>query len=94
MGAFGILAEVLSLVIDFRLFKEVGEEDIERNIRLLKKHDWFQDFLKDDAYRKLIINDQDVRRVIGTFKIKKLEQQYYLEKCHDRLDKVLAKKII
>ncbi|SET47402.1 hypothetical protein SAMN05216389_11237 [Oceanobacillus limi] len=93
MGGIGILLELLGAVVDLCLLKDVQEEDIERNINKLKQSTWFQDYLKHEPYRKLIVSDQDVRQRIGKFKTKKLDNFGYLEKCHVKLERVLRKKV-
>ncbi|MFD2043758.1 hypothetical protein ACFSTA_06660 [Ornithinibacillus salinisoli] len=93
MGGIGILFELLSVIVDLSLLKEVREEDIEKNINQLKKHSWFQDYLKNEQYRSLIFHDQEVRHTIGRLKTKKFEKFGYHEKCHEKLDKVIWKKL-
>lgn len=93
LGGIGILLELLGAVVDLCLLKDVQEEDIERNINKLKQSTWFQDYLKHEPYRKLIVSDQDVRQRIGKFKTKKLDNFGYLEKCHVKLERVLRKKV-
>ncbi|WP_077624225.1 hypothetical protein [Sediminibacillus massiliensis] len=93
MQAISILVELLGLIIDFQFMKEVTEKDIEKNIEQLKKYAWFQDYLKDDARRQLIVQNKDVRHKIGKFKTKKLERESYNARCHEKLEKVLSEKL-
>ena len=93
MQAIGIIVELLSLLIDFQLFKNVTQKDIERNIEQLKERSWFQYYLKNEKYRGLIQDDKDVRHLIGKFNTKKLgRDSSYHEKCHDKLERMLEKK--
>ncbi|SDM93148.1 hypothetical protein [Sediminibacillus halophilus] len=73
----------------FLPFLKVDEEDIGRNIKYLKRQQWFQNYLNDDNYRELIIHNNDVRQVIGKFKRNKLDKRTYQEKCQEKLHKVL-----
>lgn len=77
---------------DFFPFLKVNEEDIGRNLNHLKKHHWFQKYLNDEAYRKLIIHDKDVRKVIGKFDSNKLSRDSNQRKYQKRLQKVLMNK--
>lgn len=77
---------------DFLPLLKVNEEDIGRNLNHLKKHHWFQNYLKDNTYRKLIIHDKVVRKAIGKFNSNKLSKDSYQRKCQKRLQKVLTNK--
>jgi hypothetical protein len=74
-------------------FLKVNEEDIGRNLKHLRKYQWFQNYLNDEKYRELIIHNKDVRQAIGKFKSNKLEKDSYNMKCQKRLHKVLLKKL-
>ncbi|WP_240378006.1 hypothetical protein [Bacillus piscicola] len=74
-------------------FLKVDEEDIERNIKHLKRQQWFQNYLNDEKYRELIIHNKDVRLVIGKFKNNKLGRVSYQEKCQEKLHKTLLNNI-
>ena len=93
MQGLGILIELLGLVVDFQLFKEVTERDIEENIEKLKKYTWFQDFLKDDEYRELITYNKNVRHRIGRFNTKKLDKDFYNARCQEKLEKAILKEL-
>ncbi len=85
-----IILDLLNLAV-YIPFLRVDEEDIGRNIQQLKRHQWFQDYLNDEQYRKLIIYNKDVRQTIGKFKTSKLSRDAYNIKCQKRLSKVLLK---
>lgn len=75
--------------IPFR--SEVTGEDIVENIRHLKKHQWFKDYLNDETYKSLIISNKYVRKTIGKFNTNKLSKEGYLVKCEKKLNRVLNK---
>lgn len=70
----------------------VDEEDIGRNTKRLKKHQWFQDFLSNDKYKDLIVHDQDVRKVIGKFNDNRIEGKLFEGMYRRKLQSVLQKK--
>jgi hypothetical protein len=70
MDAVLDLKRSVSTVIFFS-FKDITEGDIENNLESLKHNEWFQDFLDDEKYNKLILNNTNVRRVIGSIDSKK-----------------------
>lgn len=88
----GIILDLLNLAV-YIPFLKVDEEDIGRNLKHLKKYQWFQNYLNDEKYRELIIHNKDVRQVIGKFKSDKLEKDSYNMKCQKRLHKMLLKKL-
>ncbi|MFC4025495.1 hypothetical protein ACFOUV_17060 [Oceanobacillus longus] len=77
----------------FLPFLKVDEEDIGRNIKHLKRQQWFQNYLNDEKYRGLIIHNRDVRQVIGNFKSSKLDRESYQERCQEKLHKILFNKL-
>ncbi|MFA9559500.1 hypothetical protein ACERII_19505 [Evansella sp. AB-rgal1] len=86
---------VLNLIsiISFSPFiTDVTEEQIGENIKLLKKHQWFQNYLSNEEYRRLIIKDKDVREVIGRFNNKKMDNDSYHTKFQKKLHNVLIKR--
>ncbi|SIS59614.1 hypothetical protein [Salimicrobium flavidum] len=91
MQGLGIIFELLALVVDHQFTKEVTEKDVENNIEKLKKYPWFQDYLKNEQYKDLIIHHKDVRHRIGKFKTEKLDHAHYNTKCHGKLEKVLER---
>ncbi|MBB4823243.1 hypothetical protein HNO89_000461 [Sporosarcina luteola] len=86
----GIILDLLNFAA-YIPFLRVDEQEIGRNIQQLKRHQWFQDFLNDEQYRKLIIHNKDVRQTIGKFKTSKLSKDAYNSKCQKKLSKVLLK---
>ncbi|MGP4076937.1 hypothetical protein [Halobacillus sp. K22] len=83
-----VLVDLLLLLVELTIFK-VQEEDIEENLRELKKRSWFQDYLADETKRQQIIHDQKDRRVIGRFSTKKLKKESYQAYCQRKLDRAL-----
>src|SRR5690625_7369662 len=77
---------------DFLPFLKVNEEDIGRNLNHLKKHQWFQKHLNNEADRELIIHDKGVREAIGKLNSNKLSRDSYQRKCQKRLHKILVKR--
>ncbi|MEZ2717817.1 hypothetical protein C2I17_07045 [Niallia circulans] len=86
----GILLDLLNLAV-YIPFLKVDEEDVCRNVKHLKKHQWFQNYLNVEEYRGLIIHDKDVRQCIGKFKSSKLHNHSYQNKCQEKLYKALLK---
>lgn len=86
------------LVIGINLFAFVplihrtSEEDIGRNIKQLKTHQWFQNLLSNEAYRELIIQDKDVRKTIGKFKTDKIDKKTFGNKYQNKLQSILYQK--
>ncbi|GAQ19774.1 keratin, type II cytoskeletal 2 oral-like [Oceanobacillus picturae] len=76
MDAVLDLIRSVSTVIFFS-FKDITEEDIENNLESLKHNEWFQDFLHDEKYNKLILNNTNVRRVIGS-----IDTNKHITLCH------------
>ncbi|ASF38820.1 hypothetical protein CEH05_06705 [Halobacillus halophilus] len=83
-----VLVDLIMLWLELTLLK-VSEEDIEGNLKELKKHTWFQDYLSDETKRQQIIHDAKVRRVIGRFSKRKLRKDSYQAYCKKKLDRAL-----
>jgi len=90
----GTLLELLGSIstIIFSFIKAATEEEIEENIKFLKEYHWFQNYLDYDTFNKLIIEHDDVRRVIGNANTNKMKTRprYYKKhkkKIHDVLRK-------
>ncbi|WP_163580552.1 hypothetical protein [Gracilibacillus saliphilus] len=81
---------MLSIITFSPLITEVTEMEIEKNIRELKKYQWFNNLLVDERYRSQIIHDKDVRETIGKFNVENLDSASYQKK----LQKMLRKKVI
>lgn len=88
-------ATVLILVNWFAivpLFSKVDEEDIGENIKHLKKHQWFQNILRNKEYQHLIIHDNDVRKIIGKFNSDRLNKDFFKNKYQKKIQSILLKK--
>lgn len=87
---------VLSLIrsvstIIFFSFKDITEDEIERNIEYLKQEQWFQQYLNDEKYKTLIIENVNVRKAIGRINTKKLSNIKYSEKQRRLIERELQK---
>ena len=90
MDAVLDLIRSISTMIFFS-FKDITEEDIEKNIEYLKHNMWFQDFLDDEKYNKLIVDNTDVRKVIGSIEAKKMSKPKYNKNQQKRIKRELEK---
>ncbi|RYG71963.1 hypothetical protein EU245_12120 [Lentibacillus lipolyticus] len=70
----------------------VDEDDIGKNIKRLKKYNWFQELLGDKDYKQLIIHDKDVRKVIGKFDDKKIDKKFFQNRYRKKLQNILQQK--
>ncbi|WP_042221658.1 hypothetical protein [Oceanobacillus manasiensis] len=92
MDAVLDLIRSVSTIIFFSL-KDITEEDVEKNLEYLKHNKWFQDFLDDEEYSKLILNNTDVRKVIGSIDTKKMSKPKYNKNQQKRLKRELEKQL-
>ncbi|GIP63171.1 hypothetical protein J32TS6_17260 [Virgibacillus pantothenticus] len=92
MANVWIFLDLLNIAV-YIPFLKVDEEDICKNIKILRRQSWFQNYLHDEQYQKLIVSNKHVRQVIGKFKIDKLHKQAYMIKCQNRLHKALLKEL-
>ncbi|QGQ45383.1 hypothetical protein [Metabacillus sediminilitoris] len=90
----GLFFELLGSIGTFLLpfLKEVSEEEIEKNITLLKRYQWFMTQLENEKHKNLIYNDIDVRYIIGKLNPKKMEKKSYNNKYQFKINKILQKK--
>ncbi len=90
----GTLYELLGSIgtLLFSFTKDVTEEEIEKNIKLLKEYKWFQNYLNDVKFENLIKEHKDVRYVIGKLNIEKMKNKAgYYKKYQKKIHKVLLK---
>lgn len=94
MKSLGALLELFGSIgtILFTLTKDVTEEEIEKNINFLKEYQWFQKYLDNGQPENLIMNDKDVRFVIGKLNSEKMKKNTYYKKQQKKIQKVLLKK--
>ena len=80
----GTLLELLGSIstIIFSFIKAATEEEIEENIKFLKEYQWFQNYLDDVTFNKLIKEHEDVRRVIGNINTNKMKTSARYYKKH------------
>jgi len=74
------------------LISKIDEEDIEKNIKQLKKHQWFQNLLSNEEYRYLIIHDNYVRKTIGKFNSDTFDKSFFKTRYQTKLQNILQKK--
>jgi hypothetical protein len=87
---------IFAFLVFIQLFpyrKIVTGEHVGENLKLLKKHQWFNDYLKDEKYKKLIVHNEHVRQTIGRFNTNKLGRESYLVKCKKKLNQVLTREL-
>ncbi|MBB5147288.1 hypothetical protein HNQ35_002506 [Cerasibacillus quisquiliarum] len=89
---FGAFFDVIEIFF-YYVLKKPDEEDMSKNIRMLKKYGWFQELLQDGRARELIIHDWQVRQVIGKMNHKKFDRPFYQYRYEQKLRKILIKKL-
>lgn len=87
-----ITRNFISIISFAPFWPDVTEEDIGKNMAILKKYEWFQKYLADDKFKKLIVYDSDVRNVIGEFNNNKIKRDSFHNKCEKKIRKVLLSK--
>ena len=91
----GTLLELLGSIstIIFSFIKAATEEEIEKNIKFLtEEYQWFQKYLDDVAFGKLIKEHEDVRRVIGNINTNKMKTNArYYKKQEKKIHGMLRK---
>jgi len=93
-----MVESILSLIrsistIIFFSFKDITNEEIEKNISFLKKKKWFQKFLDNKEYSRLIQNNTVVRKTIGSINLKKMVKPNYNKRQQKRLKRALEKQV-
>lgn len=88
-----IIRNFISIISFAPFWPDVTEEDIGKNLAVLKTYEWFQKYLVDDKFHKLIVYDKDVRDVIGEFNSNKIKRYSFHNKCEKKIRKVLLSKI-
>ena len=87
------LLDVQGFISLWGTWPEVSGEDINNNIRLLKKTHWFQTLLKNEKYRELIIHNNDVRYEIGDLNTDRLKRHIHHDRYRRKVQGLLEKKI-
>lgn len=92
----GLFFELLGSIGTFLLpfLKEVSEEEIEKNITLLKRYQWFMTHLENEKHKNLIYHDIDVRYIIGKLNPKKMEKKSYNNKYQFKINKILQSRLL
>ena len=87
----GALLELIGSIgtLFFSSMKDVTDEEIEKNIKFLNKYDWFQSYLDNEEYRKLINENEDVRFIIGKINIEKMKRNSYRNKYKKKIEVIL-----
>lgn len=83
---FGSIATLL-----FSSLKDITEEEIDKNIKILHKYQWFQEYLDNENYMKLIYENDDVRHIIGKLNIERMRKNFYQNKKRKKIYKALQK---
>lgn len=89
-----LLLDVFNLMLLSSLTGTYEEDDIQHNIEQLRKTEWFQQYLKQQPYRDLLIYDKDVRKVIGKLNDKKLAKNPQRQAYQRIITRALQRKII
>jgi len=87
---------IFAFLVFIQLFpfrKIVTGEHIGENLKKLKKHQWFKDYLNNEEYKNLIVHNENVRKTIGSFNTNKLGRESYLVKCKKKLNQVLVREL-
>lgn len=89
-----ILLDLLfNVILPFR--KHITEDEITKNIKSLKKTEWFPNYLDNYSYKQFIIHDREMRTAIGKFNAKKLNKNPNRKKYKRKIDRILqSKKVI
>ncbi|NEU29245.1 hypothetical protein GN156_00405 [bacterium LRH843] len=85
-----LLGSIGTLIISF--MKDISEEKIDKNIKFLKRYEWFQEYFGNEQYKKLITENDDVRYIIGKLNTDKMEKVSYQKKYKKKIAKLLLKK--
>lgn len=73
------------------LFKDITEEEIEKNIKYLKQEKWFQVYLLNEKHTELISHNTKVRNVIGSMNIEKMSKSTFNRRVQKRIERVINK---
>jgi len=88
-SVLSLLGNIATMI--FFSFKDITEEEIENNIKYLEQEKWFQAYLNNDKYNKLIANNTTIRKVIGSININKMSKPNYHKRQQIRVEKVINK---
>jgi len=89
-----ILLDLFHLMLLSSVAGTYNEDDIQHNMEQLRKTEWFQQYLKQQPYRDLLIFDEDVRKAIGKLPNKKLAKAPQRQAYQRVVTKALQQKII
>lgn len=89
----GILIELIGSIgtLIFSSMKDVTEEEINKNIEFLKQYKWFQAYIDNVQYNKLINENDKVRQLIGKINIEKMWRNSYQNKYRKKLELMVQK---
>lgn len=87
------ILDFLAVVTLSGVWPEVSGEDIDENIRLLKKNHWFQKLLYNEAYRKLITHNEGVRDEIGDLSTGRLKRNVHKDRYRKKVQRILEKSL-
>ncbi|MER2109248.1 MAG: hypothetical protein ABS949_20190 [Solibacillus sp.] len=86
------ILDLLNLAVYLPFFKP-DEEDISRNLRTLKKYEWFKKYYENEQYAQLIIHNKNVRKMLGSLNTKRIANPKYQSFYKKKIDKVLRKQL-
>ena len=89
----GLLIELIGSIgtLIFSSMKDVTEEEINKNIEFLKQYKWFQAYIDNVQYKKLINENDKVRQLIGKINIEKMWRNSYQNKYRKKLELMVQK---
>lgn len=88
-----LLLDILfNLILPYQ--KQVTEDEITTNVRLLKQNEWFNNLLSLPSYQQFIIHDREIRMTIGHFSTSKLTRKPNHPRFKRKLLRALKRKQI
>lgn len=71
--------------------KDITKKEIDKNIKFLHKYQWFQEYLDNENYMKLIYENDDIRHIIGKLNIDRMGNNFYQNRKRKKIYKALQK---
>ena len=70
------------------------KEDISKNIRTLKRYEWFNAYAQHEQYAQLIIHHPKIRKMLGSLHTKRVANPKYQAYYKKKIDNVLNKQLL